>query len=244
MSIAENKNAPVVPAVSTGEDVVVPEWLRSMDQAASEIAHEIDNALAPISRCAMELLKTESLSDRARLDLLDIRRAVDEVTHTVDRLREVYRPRESKTQVSGRDHTRASQSHTRRLRVLLVDDDPSVIESLRTALADEGHKVTAASGGQAGIDAFRAAQASGMPFDIAITDLAMPGVDGRQVVLSLREVSPTTPVIVLTGWQFQVTKDEQRALKVDRLLGKPPRMRELRAALAELTGRRVSDRPA
>jgi DNA-binding response OmpR family regulator len=83
-----------------------------------------------------------------------------------------------------------------------------------------------------------------MPFDIVITDLAMPDVDGRQVVGGLRALSPTTPIVLLTGWQFQVTRDEQRALKVDRLLGKPPSIRELRAALAELTGRRASDRPA
>ena len=72
----------------------------------------------------------------------------------------------------------------RSLRVLVVDDDPSLLESLRTSLLDEGHKVTTANGGQAGIDAFRSAQKAGKLFDVVITDLRMPDVDGRQVVAS------------------------------------------------------------
>jgi DNA-binding response OmpR family regulator len=131
---------------------------------------------------------------------------------------------------------------TRSLRVLLVDDDPSLLESLRTALQDEGHKVTTASGGQAGIDAFREAQKAHKLFDIVITDLGMPYVDGRQVVSSIRSLSPGTPIILLTGWGQHVANESEKAPQVDRLLGKPPRIRELRSALAELTGRRATDR--
>ena len=130
----------------------------------------------------------------------------------------------------------------RSLRVLLVDDDPSLIESLRSALLDEGHKVMAAGGGQAGIDAFREAQKAGKLFDIVITDLGMPYVDGRQVVASIRSMSPGTPIILLTGWGQHIANDSEKPPQVDRLLGKPPRIRELRAALAELTGRRATDR--
>jgi len=130
----------------------------------------------------------------------------------------------------------------RSLRVLLIDDDPALIESLRSALQDEGHKVSAAGGGQAGIDAFRDAQKSGKLFDIVITDLGMPYVDGRQVVASIRSMSPGTPIILLTGWGQHVANESEKPPQVDRLLGKPPRIRELRAALSELTGRRATDR--
>jgi signal transduction histidine kinase/ActR/RegA family two-component response regulator len=130
----------------------------------------------------------------------------------------------------------------RSLRVLLVDDDPSLLESLRTSLEDEGHKVVTASGGQSGIDAFRDSQKAHRLFDIVITDLGMPYVDGRQVVASIRSMSPGTPIILLTGWGQHVANDNEQAPQVDRLLGKPPRIRELRTALAELTGRRATDR--
>jgi DNA-binding response OmpR family regulator/anti-sigma regulatory factor (Ser/Thr protein kinase) len=128
------------------------------------------------------------------------------------------------------------QSPANTLRILVVDDDPSLLEPLRTALREEGHYVTAAEGGQAGIDAFRSALSQREPFDIVITDLGMPHVDGRQVAASVRAASPRTPIILMTGWGQNVG-DGEPAPPVDRLLAKPPRLRELRAALAELTAR-------
>ncbi|MEO8063847.1 MAG: response regulator [Pseudomonadota bacterium] len=155
-------------------------------------------------------------------------------------IRLTFRPGTTQTAAAGR-HVKPLFP-TRNLRVLLIDDDPSLIESLRSALQDEGHKVSAASGGQAGIDAFRDAQKSGKLFDIVITDLGMPYVDGRQVVASIRSMSPGTPIILLTGWGQHVASESEKPPQVDRLLGKPPRIRELRAALSELTGRRATDR--
>jgi len=207
----------------------------------SVIANEIDIALSPISHYAEALLQHEELDKTARQYVTSIRRAVDDVAHAVARLRELDRPRTPDPELAG-NRKRTPASAARSLRVLLIDDDPSLVESLRTALDDEGHKVTTANGGQAGIDAFRAACASRMPYDIVITDLAMPDVDGRQVVASLRSISPATPIVLLTGWRHQLADRVERPLQVDRLLGKPPRIRELRAALAELTGRRASDR--
>jgi DNA-binding response OmpR family regulator/anti-sigma regulatory factor (Ser/Thr protein kinase) len=151
--------------------------------------------------------------------------------------------RNEPTQPAGNSRRVAASSATRSLRVLLVDDDPSLLESLRSALQDEGHKVTTASGGQAGIDAFRETQHAGKLFDLVITDLGMPYVDGGQVVASVRAMSPGTPIILLTGWGQHAVNEQDLPPQVDRLLGKPPRIRELRTALAELTGRRASDRP-
>ncbi|HWS65390.1 MAG TPA: response regulator [Steroidobacteraceae bacterium] len=130
------------------------------------------------------------------------------------------------------------QMPTRRLRILVVDDDLVLNESLRSALQQEGHHVTVAGGGQAGIDAFRSARQMHEPFDIVITDLGMPNVDGRQVVDSVRATTPGTPIIMLTGWGQQPLSDSERTPQVDRLLSKPPRLQELRTALAELTAGR------
>jgi DNA-binding response OmpR family regulator len=124
---------------------------------------------------------------------------------------------------------------TRSLRILVVDDDSVLNESLRDALQQEGHHVTVAGGGQAGIDAFRSARQVQEPFDIVITDLGMPNVDGCQVADSVRATTPDTPIIMLTGWGQQLLADSERTPQVDRLLSKPPRLQELRTALAELT---------
>lgn len=123
----------------------------------------------------------------------------------------------------------------RRLSILLVDDDPLLIKSLRDILEGDGHLITAADGGQRGIDEFTAAHRRGAPFALVITDLGMPYVDGRKVAASVRAVSPSTPVILLTGWGRRLLAENDIPPHVNRVLGKPPKLIELRAALAELT---------
>ena len=123
----------------------------------------------------------------------------------------------------------------RSLSILIVDDDPAVIESLYRTLQDEGHEVTVAPGGQAGIDAFNRQRRTLKPFDVVITDLGMPYIDGRQVADAVRTTGANTPIILLTGWGQQSTADSESFPQVNKLLSKPPRLRELRAALADLT---------
>jgi DNA-binding response OmpR family regulator len=136
---------------------------------------------------------------------------------------------------SSTSRTPAGQLPHRGLRILLVDDERALSEALRNALELEGHQVTVADGGHAGLEAFRSAQRLQESFDIVITDLGMPNVDGRQVVAGVRAASPATPIILLTGWSQQMAAQGDRALQADRLLGKPPRLAELRTAIAELT---------
>ena len=122
----------------------------------------------------------------------------------------------------------------RPMRILIVDDDPIIIESLRETLRGDAHRVTAAEGGQAGIDAFEAARVNGEAFELVITDLGMPYVDGRRVAAAIKAASPNTPVVLLTGWGQRLTAENEVPPHVDRVLNKPPRLKELRAALAEL----------
>jgi signal transduction histidine kinase/ActR/RegA family two-component response regulator len=124
-----------------------------------------------------------------------------------------------------------------RLRILVVDDDPVIIESLCNILHSDGHFVTAAEGGQAGIDAFLAASRCNEPFALVITDLGMPYVDGRKVAAAVRAASPNTPVILLTGWGQRMIAESDVPFGVDCVLAKPPRLTELRIALAELAQR-------
>jgi PAS domain S-box-containing protein len=121
-----------------------------------------------------------------------------------------------------------------RQRVLVVDDDPMLLKSLRDALESDGHDVATASGGLAGLEAFSAARDAGAPFGVVITDLGMPYMDGRQVASGVKELSPSTAVVLLTGWGQRMMDDGERPTHVDRILTKPPRLTELRAALAAL----------
>jgi CheY-like chemotaxis protein len=122
-----------------------------------------------------------------------------------------------------------------RLRVLVVDDDPLLIKSLRDTLETDGHVVVTANGGQAGIDTFSAAYARHEAFSVVITDLGMPYVDGRKVSSAIKEMSPATPIILLTGWGQRLVAEGDIPPHVDKVLNKPPKLRELREALATCT---------
>ena len=124
---------------------------------------------------------------------------------------------------------------TRRLRLLIVDDDPVLLRSLAETLELDGHQVVAACGGQDGIDAFRAAQRSSAPFDAVITDLGMPYVDGHKVAGAVKAMSPSTPVALLTGWGKRLIAEEDNPAHIDIVLAKPPKLAELRAALERLS---------
>jgi len=127
------------------------------------------------------------------------------------------------------------QVPTARLRILIVDDDPLLLKSLCDTLELDGHVVVTANGGQAGIDMFRAPHRPGEDFDVVITDLGMPYVDGRQVAAAVKASAAAPPVILLTGWGQRLVVDGDVPPHVDRVLSKPPKLRELRAALAQLT---------
>ncbi|MGH8262353.1 MAG: response regulator [Steroidobacteraceae bacterium] len=129
----------------------------------------------------------------------------------------------------------AAKQIVRPQRILVIDDDPLLIESLCATLEGDGHVVTAVDGGQKGIDAYSAARARGEPFGIVITDLGMPYVDGRKVATAIKTASPATPVVLLTGWGQRLEAEGDLPAHVDRVLSKPPRLSELRTAIGELT---------
>ena len=140
----------------------------------------------------------------------------------------------SSSSVIATPKTKVTAAVKRRLRILLVDDDPLLIKSLQDTLQEDGHLITATHGGREGIEAFTAASKRGECFDIVVTDLGMPHVDGRKVATSVKGVSPTTPVVLLTGWGQRLIATNDAPAHVDKVLAKPPRLHELRAALAEL----------
>jgi signal transduction histidine kinase/ActR/RegA family two-component response regulator len=126
-----------------------------------------------------------------------------------------------------------------RLRILIVDDDPLLIKSLRDTLESDGHTVIAANGGQEGIDIFQAAEERREPFAVVVTDLGMPYVDGRKVASAVKSARSSAGVVLLTGWGQRLVAEGDVPEHVDRVLSKPPKLRELRLALADVAGVRA-----
>jgi len=123
------------------------------------------------------------------------------------------------------------------LQILCIDDEPLLRELIKEILEREGHSIEVSDSGQSGLDEFRLGRERGRPFDVVITDLGMPYLDGRQVAKAIKHESADTPVVMLTGWGLRIMDDGHVPPHVDRVLSKPPKMADLRGTLAELVKR-------
>ena len=103
-----------------------------------------------------------------------------------------------------------------RVRLLVVDDEAAVRELLRDILEAEGYQVSVACGGREALELFEAER-----FDGVFTDIGMPGMNGWELARAVRELSPTMPLAVITGWGDVVGSDEQAAAQVDWVVTKP-----------------------
>ncbi len=121
------------------------------------------------------------------------------------------------------------------LYILCIDDEPALRILLQELLQQDGHKIEMADGGQAGINAFRAALVRKAPFDVVLTDLGMPLVDGHAVARTVKSESSRTPVVMLTGWGAFLKNDGDVPTEVDGVLSKPPRIKEIRSMLRRVT---------
>ena len=87
----------------------------------------------------------------------------------------------------------------RPMRVLLVDDDPLILDSIAEVLSFDGHDVAVASNGQTALQCFATALRTAVPFEVVVTDLGMPRVNGIQVANEVRALSDTVRIILLTA---------------------------------------------
>jgi signal transduction histidine kinase/ActR/RegA family two-component response regulator len=142
-------------------------------------------------------------------------------------------PLRPKPAPDGRDSGLAVPT-VRSLRVLCIDDDPLIRQLLNDCLVRFHHQVTTASGGDEAVKLFQSARQNGRPFDIVVTDLGMPRMDGHQLARAIKAESPGTPVIMMTGWGAMMKADGESAPEVDALIGKPPQLQELNNLLLRL----------
>jgi CheY-like chemotaxis protein/anti-sigma regulatory factor (Ser/Thr protein kinase) len=129
-----------------------------------------------------------------------------------------------------------------RRRILLIDDNPAVCQTVASLLRTAGHTVMEAHSGAAGL-----AILAESPVDVVFTDLGMSDVNGWDVARVVKGRDPRVPVILLTGWGEQPIGDAGESASealVDRVIGKPFRLRDLLAAIAELTGSSSKQRGA
>lgn len=101
-------------------------------------------------------------------------------------------------------------------RILIVDDEPVIVKSCERILTPEGYSVDGASNGR---EAMGKLGKNG--FDLVITDLKMPDIDGIELIRWIRNSKPDTGIIVITGYPSQESIKEALALRILDYLPKP-----------------------
>ena len=126
----------------------------------------------------------------------------------------------------------------RSLRLLLVDDEPLVLGTLRTMIERNGHEVVSAASAAAGLQVL---DAGGRRFDAVITDWLMPGMQGPIFARAVKQRLPELPVFLLTGQRPAADGSYATPEHVDGVLPKPLRYAELRRMLDTLKGSTEGD---
>jgi CheY-like chemotaxis protein len=115
-------------------------------------------------------------------------------------------------------------------RILIADDDPESLELLGSALGSLDREIVLARDGGELLDRI----ADDGPFDLIVTDLNMPWMEGSQVLASARVAGLETPVVIVTGMSQPELQEKIGRLGDVRLFRKPVDIIELRLAVTEL----------
>jgi len=231
-------------------EILRKDQLATLGQVAIGLSHEINNPLAVILNQA-ELLESDiaRLADESdssveteRLDA--IRREVARISEIVDRLGEMVE-RDSYETIDYVGPARMVDLRRRReivpdarlagLSVLVVDDDPGICQSLKEILAGSGCRVDTAGDGRQAL-----AKLADGGFDLILSDVVMPNMDGYELFLTVRERHPDLPVLMMTAFHY----DKDHIIKRSRLEGldgvifkKPVDPVKLLQVIAETIGR-------
>ena len=102
---------------------------------------------------------------------------------------------------------------------------------IQEQLLEDGHEVATAEGGTEALEKYRAGR-----FDLMITDQTMCGMSGEELAIEVKKISPSMPVILLTGYGGG-TASESPPAGIDLVLGKPATQGELRRAIVQLAAK-------
>ncbi len=114
-------------------------------------------------------------------------------------------------------------------RLLVVDDDREVLGILNDMLLLKGHRVVAVEEGEKALNLIDSES-----FDLVLTDLGMPVVSGWEIARRVKERSPRTPVVLITGWGGQYEEEDLSSRGVDSVLSKPLSWEKLLSAIDNL----------
>ena len=112
--------------------------------------------------------------------------------------------------------------------ILIAEDDPAACQSLSLLLKIDRHTVVEAKNGSEALALF-----TGGRFDLVIVDYLMPGMQGHQLALSIKQIAPSQPILMVTAYYEKLIDS---SLPVDAILSKPIGLDQLREVITRLLG--------
>jgi CheY-like chemotaxis protein len=112
-----------------------------------------------------------------------------------------------------------------KLRILVVDDEPAVGNTVKMLLEIDGHEVETTNSSQEALGLFESGR-----FDLVFTDFAMPGMNGHQLAAAIKAGAPEQPIVMVTGHAGTLLPSPD----VDLVIGKPFLLDDLREAIARV----------
>jgi excisionase family DNA binding protein len=149
----------------------------------------------------------------------------------IDGWLETQRPRGSRAGAPAPAPRPSATASGGRPRVLVVDDEATIRDLLSKTLALAEYDVDLAPDGRVALERLRL-----IPYDLLITDLKMPGVDGLTVIREARRLKADLPIIIITGFSNEASAIEAVNLGVSGYLTKPFRVPRVLAAAAKALG--------
>ena len=116
-------------------------------------------------------------------------------------------------------------------KILVVDDNNVLLTVISKMLSLLGYEVSSADSGENGLNVFRKSN-----FDIVLSDYDMPGMDGVAFACSVKECSPLTPVVIMTG-SGRESVFSRKSAAVDEVISKPFTLAEIDETIQNVAGK-------
>ncbi len=120
-------------------------------------------------------------------------------------------------------------------KILLVDDEASIVKMEQQMLERLGYTVTVRTSSLEALEAFKA---DPQAFDVVVTDMTMPNMTGVQLAAELKKIRLNIPVVLCTGFSYQVNDEKSKALGIDGFVMKPVIMKEIAATIRKVLDNR------
>ena len=116
-------------------------------------------------------------------------------------------------------------------KILLVDDEANIAKTEQQLLERLGYRVTIRTGS---VDALEAFKANPDRFDLVVTDMNMPNMTGVQLAGEIKKIRPEIPIILCTGYSYQVNEEQSKALGIQGFIMKPVMTKEIAGVIRKV----------